>query len=230
MVDSVVLGMVLGGLVPLAGYLLAIRADNRAISRAKRKRDGNGAAVLSMSVVTIADDLVPLIRQLDNLKGGRIRVVGNDGRYIVKRNGRSWRDGILEWTGAGLEVSYVLLGPGEGVRRELLHLSRETDERNAGEGQGRLRVYVLRDKCSEEAVSIADELRTFHPTLFAGADGRKAMWLEGIHEADAEYAYNVRYVSPSAMSGELEEEYREYDGKIDTLMENCRELGFSARE
>ena len=138
MVDSVVMGMVLGGLVPLAGYLLAIHADNRAISRAKRKRDGNGAAVLSMSVVTIADDLVPLIRQLDNLKGGRIRVVGNDGRYIVKRNGRSWRDGILEWTGAGLEVNYVLLGPDEGVRRELLHLSRETDERNAGEGQGRL--------------------------------------------------------------------------------------------
>lgn len=230
MVDSVVLGMVLGGLVPLAGYLLAICADNRAVSRARKKRDGNSAAVLSMSVATIANDLVPLIRKLDNLKGGKIRVVGSDGRYVVKRNGRSWRDGILEWTEAGLEVSYVLLGPGEGVQDELVRLSREADERNAGEGQGRLRVYVLQDECSEEAASMADELRTFHPTLFAGADGRKAMWLEGIHEADAEYAYNVRYVSPSAMSDELEEEYGEYDGKIDTLMENCKEMGISAAE
>ena len=218
--DSVVLGIVLGGLVPLAGYWLAIYADNRAISRAKKKRDSNSAAVLSMSVVTIADDLVPLILKLDNLKGGRIRVVGNDGRYIVKRNGRSWHDGILKWTGAGLEVSYVLFGLDEDVREKLRSLSRETETR----GQGRLRVYVLRDKCSEEAASIADELRTFHPTLFAGADGRKAMWLEGIHEADAEYAYNVRYVSPSAMSDELEEEYREYDGKIYTLMKNCEKL------
>lgn len=164
---------------------------------------------------------MPLIRKLDNLRGGKIRVVGNDGRYIVKRNGRAWHNGILEWTGAGLEVSYVLLGLDKDVRDRLESLSRETDKR---EGQGRLRVYVLQGGRSKEADSIADELRTFHPTLFAGADGRKAMWLEGIHEADAEHAYNVRYVSPSAMSDELEEEYREYDRKIDTLVKNCEVL------
>ena len=224
--ESAVLGVVLGILVVVLGYGWAVCDSKYAISKKKEQRNSNSRTVIAMSVAAIANDLVPIILGLENLQGSRVCVVGNDGRYIVKQNGNTWKKGIKDWVKAGIEVNYVLLHPDQDVKKELQYLL--SDVNNDGY-PGQLRVYILSEDRSQEVNSVATKMETFHPTLFTAVDGRKAMWLEGIHEPNTVYAYNIRYFSPNAMTPKAQNEFAGHEQKLNTLLGCSEELVAQAR-
>ena len=182
---------------------------------------------------TVAQDLVPMLLAIDrtpnfSLKGASITIFGSDGKYIVSRNGGMLAKGIRRWVAKGARVQYVLLEADPSVRHRFGELISSI-------GPDNLEVLVLNNdeegtmslqEGAESLDKLKKKMRTFHPTLFLGSKGQKAMWIEGLHPPNSTVAYNVTYVSPSVMSvsSELIKKYDSCKRDIDAIAQNCASL------
>ena len=190
--------------------------------RAKMSRDAFSAEVIFIPAAQAATDLIPLINQLP-LQNSELWIFGEDGRYFTTANGVKFRKAILTWVRKGLRVKYVLLCPGDGVKGAMQELVAESQG-----SKGALDLWVL--KKDEHNVNPAEflqgihlsEMRTRHPTLFFGPDDSNAMWLEGEHRQDSKFAYNVRYVSPTAMTSDYKKEFEKQKKNITTILGYCK--------
>lgn len=221
---AVAIGVVLGLLVLAAGVQLARRLDNR---QEKRRQEARMSRLLDynsdgrLSSAYAASDLVPWVLGMADLGGCRIQVFGGDGTYITQENGRVWRDGIKAWVEAGLDVDYLLLEIDEPTRKQYLGLMNELNT----SGKVRLRVRVAQQPDSgypDDVKETEGDLRTCHPTLLYGSDlGKRAMWIEGDHQANSELAYDVCYVPPGAMNGKWKAEFEHYECQVDAMEPYC---------
>lgn len=213
--------VVAGILVIIVPFFLLPVIDEIWEQRKKSARPSDSQDVIFISEVTIAGDLVPLVLGLSNLKGSTIRILGDDGSYIVSKNGNILKKGMHKWIAEGLRIEYVLLSLGDGVEEALRILQSELG------GEDAFDVRILDDDAvfdDNEMRALLGEFRTEHPTLFLGHDGKNALWLEGHHPPRSIHAYNVRYVSPNAMTHEWSEKFDAFKRKTDRVLEFCREL------
>lgn len=212
--------MIAGIAIILVTFLLLHIVADRWDRWRKPARSSEGEAELFIREVTIAGDLVPLILGLSNLEGSIIRILGDDGSYIVNKNGNVLKKGLQDWINRGLKIQYILLSPEKDVAVELLAL-----QSRLGETAFDVRILdydaVTDDK---EIEGLLAEFRTEHPTLFFGHDGSNALWLEGHHPPRSIYAYNVRYVSPNAMTPKWTERFDGFRDKTDKILNSCIEL------
>ena len=224
---AVAIGALLGLLVLIVGVGGARRLDRpeeqrRQDERKTRLRDYRSAGRLSSAYA--ASDLVPWILGMADLEESRIQVFGGDGTYINQERGFVWSDGIKDWLREGLNVDYILLGIDKSTREKYMALM---DKLNV-DGSARLRVKVARqpDKGYPDAVKQTEvDLRTCHPTLLYGRDGHpRAMWIEGDHQPNSEFAYGVSYVPPNAMDDEWKQEFEHYERQIEAIKPYCVDL------
>ena len=201
------------GLVAFAGAMLAANgyAEWRERRREERVRQGRLEQpdwVYRIPVAQIANDLVPLIDNLPGKNGGTLRVVGCDGDYIRGAPGDGlWSDSLRTWIADGLNVEYVLTAPSRPVVDALNRLKTATES-----SPGALAVFVLPRGAGNdgELESLRAGFETFHPVLFRGGNGERAMWLEGEHRPGSRYAHNVTWAAPEAMRGKRVAEYERY--------------------
>ncbi len=85
---------------------------------------------------------------------------------------------------------------------------------------GALAIFVLpRDAGNDgELESLSAGFETFHPVLFHGAEGERAMWQEGEHRPESRYAHNVIWASPDVMRGKRVTEYERYRDEIERVI------------
>ena len=180
-IASIIVG---AGSVP-AGLLLVL-----AWERVKKMlRPSNGPHIIHFASAPAATELTPLISGLARsgvpFKGSELWILGRDGVYMTNKKGKQLCRQFRKWKNKGLVIRYLLLDEtDEGVREELRNLDIGTD------------IEVRQLVHSAETQDVARRLETFHPTLFFGADGNNAAWIEGLHRRGSIYAYNVDYVPP----------------------------------
>ena len=85
---------------------------------------------------------------------------------------------------------------------------------------GALAIFVLpRDAGNDgELESLSAGFETFHPVLFHGAEGERAMWQEGEHRPESRYAHNEIWASPEAVRGKRVTEYERYRDKTERVI------------
>lgn len=224
---AMVIGVLLGILVLVVGVWVASRLDTRQKQRKQKVRkirlaDYNSSGTLASAYA--ASDLVPWVLGMDDLRGGRIQVLGGDGTYINQEKGFVWSDGLEAWLKEGLDVDYILLNIDEPTREQYRHL---LNKLNGGDN-ARLRVIVAQKPNGgypEGVRGTEEDLRTCHPTLLYGSDqGRRAMWIEGDHQPNSEYAYDVSYVPPNAMNDERKREFMHYESQVEAIKSYCVDL------
>lgn len=215
------LGIVAGVLVVLLGIQLAKWADRRARRAEIASRDSNGRSKIELSQTGVSGDFVPLVTNIKHNKEGnpRIELFGEDGAYLqLDRKGQDWVDGITSWIANGWNVTYTILYPDETTKRRLLDLMNNVRK-------DALVVYTIDDDQDTAPVDdLIEERRTFHPNLIYDGLGGKGMWVEGTHMAGSEYAYNVEYVSPRAMTAELRREFDQYEAENHQIRGYCKRL------
>lgn len=220
-------GVFLGALVLVVGVGVANRLD----ARQRRRKQGVRQARLAdydsdgrLASAYAASDLAPWVSEMGDLRGCRIQVLGGDGTYINQENGRVWRGGLEAWINKGLDVDYILLGIDERTREQYMRL---LDDLN-GKDNARLRVLVAQRPAEgypEGVRETEEDLRTCHPTLLYGTDhGEWAMWIEGDHQPNSAFAYDVWYVPPNAMKDEQRAEFRHYEDQIEAIKPYCVDL------
>lgn len=198
--------------------------------------------------------LIGGLRRHVPFKDSELWIFGNDGRYIVDARNRSWikrfwlrmskkwpdegssswskwiRGPVSRmsekwavekwhrkfelWTGSGLKITYILLEADADVRETLLDL-----KERIGDG---FDAFILKEGAIEDHVR---PLRTYHPTLFIGANGKNAAWIEGWHPPESTYAYDITYIPPNAMRRTNERElFDTCKARLSLVKENSDEL------
>lgn len=187
-----------------------------------RLRDYSADGRLSSAYA--ASDLVPWVSGMADLGGCRIQVFGGDGAYINQQKGVVWSDGLQDWVKKGLDVDYILLETDESTRKQCMGMMSKLNT----DGNVHLRVMVAQKPDQGYPIDVretAEDLRTCHPTLLYGSDlGKRAMWIEGDHQANSELAYDVCYVPPGAMSEKWKAEFEHYERQIDAIKPYCVDL------
>ena len=182
----------------------------------KERRPSNGPDPIYIQRVSVATDLTPLIRGLEEnvpFKDSELWIFGSDGRYVVKNKRKRWRRELSDWVAKGLRIKYILLDADQEVRDEIVKLKENMDKMGGGFEAVRLAEGAVPD--------LAHELETCHPTLFIGPNNRSAAWIERLHPRDSVYAYDVKYVSPNAMlAGRERAEFEAYKRKLKKILEH----------
>ena len=216
-------GLFISAMIPIAaaGLVFVVhRTWSRLASRPAR--DAWSREVIFIGAAKIATDLVPLIDDLVR-PGSKLWILGADGLYFKTRNGPMFKDAIRNWVKKGMTIEYILLRPDSRVEGDVRLLVEETRKaKNHETAKGKFRVLVLGNDI-DEIGSILREIDTRHPTLFFGSDGDNALWLEGLHRRNTQYAYNVRYISPAAMVDEYKDMFDDYEKKMQKVMSRCDE-------
>lgn len=234
MSTSIVFGFVVGTIIFFIGISVtwAYQRIELYLIRERRKKASLTEEIF-LTEATAAQDLVDMFLAIDksstcSLKGAGITIFGGDGRYIVSPNGDKLTKGIETWVEKGARIRYVLLEADPSVRSQFQELIADI-------GADNLDVLIFNEdtdgaKSMREGTDSLDKLkekmRTFHPTLFCGEEGQKAMWVEGLHPPNSTVAYNVTYASPDVMSksSDLTKRYDSYKRDIDTIVRNCASL------
>ena len=225
--EAVAVGVTLGLLVLIVGVCVASRLDDRQKDQRRKTRDYRLADYNSdgrLDSAYAASDLVPWVLKMGDLKGCRIQVLGGDGDYINGEKGRVWSDGLKNWVDKGLDVDYVLLEVNEHTREQYMCLMDKLNE----SGNVHFRVMVAQKPIEgypEGVRETEEDLRTCHPTLLYGSDqSKRAMWIEGDHQPNSEFAYGVWYVPPAAMDDERKAEFTHYERQVEAIKPYCVEL------
>lgn len=219
----VLLGIVAGVLVILLGIKIAKWLDSHANNAEMASRDSNSPVALDFSVTGVSGDLVPLVSGIEHEPGkARIDLFG-DGSYVqLDGKGNDWINGMKHWIDNGWNVTYTVLFPSETTKDLLLKLMEDARE-------GALVVYIIDDEGdTSQFKDLVDKRRTFHPNLIHDGFGGNGMWVEGTHMAGSEYAYNVEYVSPKAMTAERQQQFKQYDAENISLRKCGRKLSSDA--
>lgn len=208
----VLLGIVAGVAVILLGIQLAKWLDRRANKAEVASRDSDSPDEYTISVAGVSGDLVPLVSGITHHAGARIELFGEDGAYVqLDRKGKEWLTGMKRWIAEGWKVTYTILYPDETTKGIFLKLMEDVEEDT-------LIVYVVDHESDVSKVKdLIEERRTFHPNLIYDGAGGKGMWVEGTHMAGSEYAYNVEYVSPNAMTPQRRREFVRYEKENDLI-------------
>ena len=216
----ILLGIAAGGLAVLLGILLAKWLDQRARRAEIASRDSNSPVAFDFSVAGVSGDMVPLVSGINHGTGeARIELFGQDGAYVqLDPKGSEWLAGMRRWIREGWNVAYTILSPDETTKGLLLELMEEV-------GEGALAVYVFDDgRDASEVKDLIEKRRTFHPNLIYDGLGGKGMWVEGTHLPGSEYAYNVEYVSPSAMTAEQQRKFDQYESENNVIRKYSERL------
>ena len=206
----------LGGAAFCASWLLGALCNERKRTKFRNSRPLYPRQVVRIAAAQIASDLVPLVNKL-SFENSKLRIVGYDGQYILGKNRRLWRKSLSEWLRKGLDVEYILMDP----PREVIDSFKKIKEQEK-EGGVRLKIFVF-ERSDASGMAKWEKLKTFHPTLFYGGDGTKAMWIEEDHPLGSRFAYDVTYVPPDAMDEEQNRKFDGYERMIDSFKIHCRE-------
>lgn len=214
--DHPVADAVLGGAAFCMSWLLGALFNERKRIKVRNSRARLGQ-VSKIAAAQIASDLVPLVNKL-SLENSKLRIVGYDGQYILGKNRRLWKKSLSEWLRKGLDVEYILMKH----HCEVIDSFKKIKEQEK-EGGVRLRIFVFEPSDASEMAEW-EKLKTFHPTLFYGGDGTKAMWIEEDHPLGSRFAYDVTYVPPDAMDEEQNRKFDGYERMINSSKSHCREV------
>ncbi|MDJ0824813.1 MAG: hypothetical protein QNJ16_04855 [Rhodobacter sp.] len=217
---SVLFSFLLGCLFFLALIQVINFLSRRKKWNARAQWDLTAGEELHLKSASIASDLAPLFSRLD-MSGAKISVVGGDGSYIRSSRRRQMRRMVRSWTKAGAHVTYILHDPSK--RTETL-FSEFAEQISTSGHAGSLTVVLAPKECrnDESAVLLAD-YRNHHPTVYVGPSGR-ALWLEGLHPDNSVFAYNIRYIPPSAVteSANSKATFKKYLEAIEKMEDICQ--------
>ena len=209
---------------PFLGFGLAHPTRKWYDRKIRAERPANDHRDLHFASVTAADDLVPLIDTLieEFPPDGdtKLQIMGGNSNYIAQRNGKQLKKGIISWIKKGISVDYIVFDE----NKKVIDKFRDIKSKNPSYGS-RLQVFVLNRQRASKISPLVDELETHHPTLFFGPGDKRAMWIEGVHEMNSEYAFDVRYVSPNAMNDENKKnEFQNHHRNINKILEFCSNI------
>lgn len=216
MSENIVVMLMVGVVIPGASLCIVYVAIWGKDQVKKWQRDAFDTEIIFIGVTQIATDLVPLMRQLVRTYGNelQIRTFGVDGAYFASFTAWLWNVAIKLSLRRGVQIEYILCEEMDPKAKDSLA---KLVEWSSSKGYA-LRVYVLGPSRPSNVEAHLEEMRTRHPTLFSGPENVRAMWLEGKHKEGGTYAYNVRYVSPRAMTGKWEDEFlRQHDMLADII-------------
>lgn len=216
----ILLGIVAGVAVILLGIQVAKWLDRRANEAEVASRDSNSPDEYAISVAGVSGDLIPLVSGINHQAGeARIELFGDDGAYVqLDRKGREWLTGMKHWINDGWNVTYTILHPDETTKGMFRKLMKDV-------GEDALVVYVVdHERVISEVHDLIEERRTFHPNLIYDGEGGQGMWVEGTHMAGSEYAYNVEYVSPKAMTPQRLREFKQYEKENNLIRKYSEKL------
>ncbi|MEL6641359.1 MAG: hypothetical protein AAFP98_08620 [Pseudomonadota bacterium] len=206
-------GTLLGFLVSVFALILANTFFALKERRMKATRSVEGTDPLLIKVASIAKDLSPLIDKL-HIGRGQIVIVGGDGSYLMNdRTARYFKRSLSRWLKQGLDICYILTCADRATELRFADLCSDKDFPG-------LKVYSVKETRSSLEAVFCKRYRNFHPTLIETEDHRRAIWLEGDHPDNSEFAYNIKFVSPTAMSAVYEKEFEEIKGQIVDIMLN----------
>ena len=216
-------GYAIGAVLFVGAWLVAVGvgdwAESRRLGRVRKNRLERPDIARRIPSAQIANDLAPLIESLPGKNGGRLRIVGSDGEYIRgSPGGDLWAESLRRWVKKGLRIEYVLVNPSGAAWESLENLAKATKA-----APGTLEIIGFpgvggeRDGLPDSPESL---FGTFHPVLFRGSGGERAMWLEGRHNRGSLCAYDVTWAAPQAMCGKpwidaFEKHWRDIDSAIE---------------
>ena len=222
MSGNIMVMLMVGVVIPAASLFIVYVVISTKDQARKWLRDAFAPEVIFIGVTQIATDLVPLMWKLVRVHGHelRIRTFGIDGAYFASFHAWLWNWAIKHALSKGVQVEYILCEKLDSrAERSLSKLIRWSSEKGC-----KLHVYVLPADRSSDVEAPLNEMRTRHPTLFTVPNKAYAMWLEGKHKEGGKYAYNVRYVSPRAMTGKWEKEFARQSDMLAAIVEACEPL------
>ena len=208
-------GIAFGGAAFFASWLSGALYNERKRTKIRNSRPLHPGRVVRIEEAQIASDLAPLVGKL-SLENSKLQIVGYDGQYILGRNKRLWRKSLSKWLKEGLDVEYILMNPPGEVIEYFKKIKKQ-------EGGVRLKLFAF-ERSGASGMTEWEKFKTFHPTLFYGGDGTKAMWIEENHPLGSGFAYDVTYVPPDAMNEEQNGKFDKYERMIDSSKSHCREV------
>ena len=214
--------LMVGVVIPAASLFIVYVVISTKDQARKWLRDAFAPDVIFIGVTQIATDLVPLMWKLVRVHGNelRIRTFGVDGAYFASFHAWLWNGAIKYSLRKGVQVEYILCEKLDAKAEKSLSKLLKWSRRKGC----KLHVYVLPASRSNDVDVHLAEARTRHPTLFTGRNKAHAMWLEGKHKEGGKYVYNVRYVSPRAMSGKWEKEFVRQNDLLTAIVSACEPL------
>ena len=207
----------LGSAAFFASWLSGALFNERKRTKIRNSRPLDPGRVVRIEEAQIASDLAPLVNKL-SLENSKLRIVGYDGQYILGRNKRLWRKSLSKWLKEGLDVEYILMNPPSEVIDSFKKIKEQEKE-----GGVRLKLFVF-ERSDASGTTEWEKFKTFHPTLFYGGDGTKAMWIEEDHPLGSRFAHGVTYVPPDAMNEEQNGKFKKYERMIESSKGHCREV------
>lgn len=215
--DHPVADVALGVAAFCMSWLLGALCNERKRTKFRNSRPRYPGQVVRIAAAQIASDLVPLVNKL-SLENSKLRIVEYDGQYILGKNRRLWRKSLSEWLRKGLDVECILMNP----PCEVIDSFKKIKEQEK-EGGVRLKIFIF-ERSDSSKMAEWEKFKTFHPTLFYGGDGTKAMWIEEDHPLGNRFAYDVTYVPPDAMDEEQNRKFDGYERMINFSKSHCREV------
>jgi hypothetical protein len=205
-------GVFFGFVIALVTTLVYNFASRHSERKMKRERSVDGTDPLLLQTASIAKDLVPLVEKL-RIGKGEITIVGGDGSYLTnKRTSSYFVKAISNWLSQGVKVKYILVCPSDKARGEFYKLEQKLEN---------FEVSAVNGDCEIDTSEFVEKFRNSHPTLLTAEDGRRAMWLEGIHPDGSEYAYNIKFVPPNAMDKGYTEKFCEIEKELNGMLRVC---------
>ncbi|MCW2306220.1 hypothetical protein [Rhodobium gokarnense] len=210
------IGILTGCLLFFLVLSVVNKASNRRKIEIKESRDKNSGSPIFIEAATIADDLVPLLTPHVS-EGAEIMILGSDGHYARSTNAKKLLTGLRDWIEKGAQVRYLLLEPNDSVDDDGFRVLLEDYPNNFNIS------HINRAACRDvpNVEFLLEKYKTRHPTLLINGD-RSAMWVEGYHQPQSVFAYNVKFVSPKALT-DLDErkEFNTYKEDFERLVDHC---------
>ena len=130
------------------------------------------------------------------------------GQWVAK----SWDDTIRSWCQQGHRIDVVLSIPNEQGLQIWQWLQREYPDSIA--------IHELyKNAASGAQIDWITSLETYHPTLFFGPHGQRAMYVEQYHQRHSRTAQNVMWVSPKGIERGMETtRFERYERIFNTLL------------
>lgn len=145
-------------------------------------------------------------------EGSTVYIVGNDGRYTEKKRGKFWIKTIESWLESGASITYILTDADEVSRKKFEAIAKAYPDNH-------FRYCELADvsEADEDISKLIKKYYEYHPTLIETSKGDRAMWLEGYHPEDSEYAYDINFITPAKANSD--DRFDKIKGDLEKLID-----------
>lgn len=192
---GIILGFCVSALIILWVNISENKKFDKEIAKARSSRSIEEASPIKIPIAMIAQDMVPLVSQLQISKETEMFIIGNDADYTTTITGHLLIDGLENWLETGATINYFLLSDIKGINGDLNELSKKYPMNFLV-----YRMSNLDNELKLKVQNIAGKLGLAHPTIIKKSQSGNAMWLENDHPLGSKYAFNIKFYTPKSLT------------------------------